>query len=101
MRGTLAARPAVAPAGTKRASRRLTRALGAGPRRRPPQHRGGPLKRAELSPAQVAYLDFVRALGALMVLLGHSSQYLLPTSPLASGHVQQLGVYIFFFISGF
>jgi peptidoglycan/LPS O-acetylase OafA/YrhL len=59
------------------------------------------LQRAELSPAQVAYLDFVRALGAVMVLLGHAAHYLLPANPLASGHVQQLGVYIFFFISGF
>jgi peptidoglycan/LPS O-acetylase OafA/YrhL len=59
------------------------------------------MKRAELSPAQVVYLDFVRALGAIMVLLGHAAFYLLPGNFLTGGHVQQLGVYIFFFISGF
>jgi peptidoglycan/LPS O-acetylase OafA/YrhL len=59
------------------------------------------MKRAELSPAQVVYLDFVRALGAFMVLLGHTAHYLLPGNFLTGGAVQQLGVYIFFFISGF
>src|SRR3954467_5806816 len=60
------------------------------------------MKRAELSPAQTVYLDFVRALGAVMVLLGHAAHYFLPGTLLTSeGRIQQLGVYIFFFISGF
>jgi peptidoglycan/LPS O-acetylase OafA/YrhL len=36
-----------------------------------------------------------------MVLFGHAAQYFLPTSRLANGVVQALGVYIFFLISGF
>jgi peptidoglycan/LPS O-acetylase OafA/YrhL len=59
------------------------------------------LQRSELSPAQASYLDFLRALGALMVLFGHAAEYFLPTSFLANGVAQTLGVYIFFLISGF
>jgi peptidoglycan/LPS O-acetylase OafA/YrhL len=59
------------------------------------------LQRSELSPAQATYLDFLRALGALMVLFGHAAEYFLPTSFLANGVAQTLGVYIFFLISGF
>jgi peptidoglycan/LPS O-acetylase OafA/YrhL len=59
------------------------------------------MQRSELSPAQTAYLDFVRAAGAIMVLFGHAAQYFLPESWLANGLIQGLGVYVFFLISGF
>jgi peptidoglycan/LPS O-acetylase OafA/YrhL len=59
------------------------------------------MQRSELSPAQAAYLDLLRAGGAFMVLFGHAAHYFLPHTWLANGVLQGLGVYIFFLISGF
>jgi peptidoglycan/LPS O-acetylase OafA/YrhL len=60
------------------------------------------MQRSELSPGQAAYLDLLRAGGALMVLFGHAGHYFLPQTPwLANGVLQGIGVYIFFLISGF
>ena len=59
------------------------------------------MQRSELSPAQTAYLDLLRATGALMVLFGHAAHYFLPHTWLANGMMQGLGVYVFFLISGF
>src|SRR5919107_1017312 len=56
---------------------------------------------ADLTPAQKTYLDFVRAMGAQMVLLGHAAHYMWPQNFLARGGVQTIGVFIFFLISGF
>jgi len=56
---------------------------------------------ADLTPAQKTYLDFVRALGAQLVLLGHAAHYMWPQNFLANGAVQTIGVFIFFLISGF
>src|SRR5207237_641103 len=38
------------------------------------------MQRSELSSAQIAYLDLVRAAGALMVLFGHAAHYFWPQS---------------------
>jgi peptidoglycan/LPS O-acetylase OafA/YrhL len=59
------------------------------------------MQRSELSSAQIAYLDAVRAAGAIMVLLGHAAHYFWPQSWMANGVMQGLGVYVFFLISGF
>jgi peptidoglycan/LPS O-acetylase OafA/YrhL len=62
---------------------------------------GGPMQRHELSPAQVAYLDLLRAAAAMMVLLGHAAIYFDPQSWAASSDMQSVGVSLFFLISGF
>lgn len=46
------------------------------------------MQRSELSPAQTAYLDLLRAGGALLVLFGHAAHYFLPQSWLANGILQ-------------
>jgi peptidoglycan/LPS O-acetylase OafA/YrhL len=57
----------------------------------------------ELNPAQKAYLDFVRALAAQLVLFGHAAHYFLQDTFLmhSAGMMQSVGVNIFFLISGF
>jgi peptidoglycan/LPS O-acetylase OafA/YrhL len=59
------------------------------------------MNRCEISTAQIAYLDFLRGAGAIMVLLGHAAHRFLPETWLANEAVRALGVYIFFLISGF
>jgi peptidoglycan/LPS O-acetylase OafA/YrhL len=58
---------------------------------------------AQLNSAQKAYLDFLRALAAQLVLFGHVANYFLPDTFFAhtGGMFQSVGVNIFFLISGF
>jgi peptidoglycan/LPS O-acetylase OafA/YrhL len=56
---------------------------------------------AEFTPAQVTYLNFLRALAALVVLIGHAGQAFMEGTWLASGAMQTMGVIAFFLISGF
>jgi peptidoglycan/LPS O-acetylase OafA/YrhL len=56
---------------------------------------------AAFTPAQVSYLDFLRGVASLFVLVGHSGIAFRENSWLASGHLQSLGVITFFLISGF
>lgn len=53
------------------------------------------------SKAQILYLDLLRAGAALGVLLGHSSHFFLQNSFLSKTGIENLGVIIFFLISGF
>lgn len=54
-----------------------------------------------LAPSQVDYLNIVRAAAAQVVLFGHASHYYFNRGFLASGHLEQLGVLVFFLLSGF
>lgn len=54
-----------------------------------------------LSSGQSTLLDFVRALAAWSVLVGHSAEILMPSHPLARMNIQGAGVFIFFLLSGF
>lgn len=55
---------------------------------------------SKLSASQRSYLDFIRATGAMLVLLGHSTHFFLGSSHLAD-QAQGFGVLLFFLISGF
>jgi peptidoglycan/LPS O-acetylase OafA/YrhL len=54
-----------------------------------------------LTAAQRSYLDLLRAVAALLVVVGHSGQHFLQGSFVASGQPQGFGVMLFFLISGF
>ena len=57
---------------------------------------------ARLTEAQRVYLDFVRAMAAMFVLVGHACIFFLQGNPVSSGGgMQGVGVFIFFLISGF
>jgi peptidoglycan/LPS O-acetylase OafA/YrhL len=53
-----------------------------------------------LAPLQIDYLNFIRAAGAQLVLIGHASGYFLAGLE-RDGHIETFGVLIFFLISGF
>jgi peptidoglycan/LPS O-acetylase OafA/YrhL len=55
----------------------------------------------KLSPVQSAYLDLLRGIAAMMVLVGHAAVIFLGESWLARMHIEVLGVLIFFLLSGF
>ncbi len=59
------------------------------------------MNRSKLNEAQSAYLDFVRAAAAMIVLFGHASMIFLTGGFLNRTNVQSGGVLVFFLLSGF
>ena len=55
----------------------------------------------ELSIGQITYLNALRGIAAMFVLLGHASHLFLKGSLLSKSGIEKLGVIIFFLISGF
>lgn len=55
----------------------------------------------KLTSLQSSYLDFVRGLAAMAVLFGHAALFFLADSGYTERDFQSLGVYAFFFLSGF
>ncbi len=59
------------------------------------------MKNGKLTEAQSAYLDIVRALAAMTVLVGHAAMIFLSPTRLGNMNVQAGGVLVFFLLSGF
>jgi peptidoglycan/LPS O-acetylase OafA/YrhL len=57
-------------------------------------------KEISFTRAQITYWDILRVIASQMVLLGHSAIYFLPTSSLVHLKLQNLGVVVFFLLSG-
>lgn len=55
----------------------------------------------KLTPIQATYLNLLRGMASLMVLVGHGSIFFLADSLLFRMNIQAAGVYIFFLLSGF